>query len=398
MKNCSTPGSRGKLGTESENKDCLTIDEDDDYAQLRTCTDDDDDDDWDDQLLVWDDEETFLRTTDGDNCLGSKKGKAIAALADKPAKCAGVRQIKVPGEVVCPAGSLLSYVNKASDTGVLTYRCLEGTAMGSCIEWNTPSMSQGDQAFMEATITCNPGMALQAVYVEETGSADSASNSFRYRCCYSASLVMAIVPKGFLGLGLDPFEGAYCPTSRDISGRLLYMQRSSFRATGNPASTLGFDYKLGKWCLDNKYMLRSCIASHVAMPLDDDGLTSPDWQVVAVTDFHGDFKAQGVSTISPTKRVRKKPTLVSFSASRPSVPEECKESVPDWEVAKSLSDDNPCKMVSGKKPPSYSAYNSDKEKYGAAAWWESMSPFFTGKGGAGYSYSNIKKCWSRESK
>ena len=52
MKNCSTPGSRGKLGTESENKDCLTIDEDDDYAQLRTCTDDDDDDDWDDQLLA----------------------------------------------------------------------------------------------------------------------------------------------------------------------------------------------------------------------------------------------------------------------------------------------------------------------------------------------------------
>ena len=39
-----------------------------------------------------------------------------------------------------------------------------------------------------------------------------------------------------------------------------------------------------------------------------------------------------------------------------------KETVPDWDLAKSLSDDNPCKYVSGKKPPSQKEYEDDGAK------------------------------------
>lgn len=80
----------------------------------------------------------------------------------------------------------------------------------------------------------------------------------------------------------DNFEGLYCPASKDISGRLQYLER------GGRGRTLAFDPASGhRWCIG-----KACVASSAVELF---GLTSASFDVGAVTDFDGNFEGQDVA-------------------------------------------------------------------------------------------------------
>ena len=90
---------------------------------------------------------------------------------------------------------------------------------------------------------------------------------------------------------LQSWEGVYCPSLRDESGRLHYLQRSSFKNSHASQSvdksrSLSFDLTSGQWCLAGE----GCAGSEAADPIEDSRLLLAEtWEAVAVTDFDGRF-------------------------------------------------------------------------------------------------------------
>ena len=89
---------------------------------------------------------------------------------------------------------------------------------------------------------------------------------------------------------LKTWEGVYCPSQRDKSGRLEYAQHSSFKSPGTSElrGKFSFDLTSGQWCLAGE----GCAASEAADPVDvNSPLLAETWEAVAVTDFDGQFGA-----------------------------------------------------------------------------------------------------------
>ncbi|CAE7721683.1 unnamed protein product [Symbiodinium pilosum] len=220
---------------------------------------------------------------------------------------------------------------------------------------------------------------------------------------------------------LQLWEGMYCPSLRDTSGRLQYRQQSSFRSTGEELNgNLFFNLSSGQWCLFNGTGHVGCVDSEAEEPtFSEDGnrpnlwaelwdqgkATLQQWEAVAVTVFDGQFGETVLTSGTSSKGRRAKPQLVKFHAVKPTVPVECKEPVPNWDsVGKTLNPENPCYYVTGQKAASYNYYKLGSSSgmpsfspQGYANWWGSTgSDIFNGQGGAGFSYNNIAGCWKRE--
>ncbi|CAE7814660.1 unnamed protein product [Symbiodinium sp. CCMP2456] len=312
-------------------------------------------------------------------------------------------------EVTCPEGMLLSTLdhsyNPATKQGLFFYSCVRATALGSC--QNVAFSTEGLE------VQCPEEAALQSFVLKKSS---SGSWSISPRCCYAASLVLGLRRSPLkdpdqIADRLQSWEGVYCPSLRDESGRLQYLQRSSFKnpranfsQSVDESRSLSFDLTFGQWCLAGV-----CAASDAADPIDEGSrpLLAETWEAVAVTDFDGRFGTP-TPTTGATKGKRKKPTLVKFHALVPNVPVECKETVPDWDtVGKTLSKENPCYYVTGKaahQDPHSDVFDTWGAE-GYAQWWESTKwsaegqDFnMGGRGGAGFSYEHIVGCWDREGK
>ncbi|CAE7497806.1 unnamed protein product [Symbiodinium sp. CCMP2592] len=165
-------------------------------------------------------------------------------------------------------------------------------------------------------------------------------------------------------------------------------------ADSRDSLSLYFNASTGEWCLS---IPRMCVRSYVVQPLDDGALKGPEWAVVAVTDFDGNFNPAGAMTSPAAKIPRSKPALVTLTASKPEYAKECKSLVPDWElIGQDLPKENPCKYVVGTDPAK--GQDVDPDETGFASWREETLAAGGGKPDSGFSYEKILGCFSRQSK
>jgi len=270
--------------------------------------------------------------------------------------------------------------------GGVTYICQELAAVGECflqetrqVDTDTPSLDN----LLELDINCGE----QAVIKQATPEYSLGGKwlMFRYVCC-RVTEPSAIVPTGrFVTNGSAEIEGVYCPLpERDISGRLTYQQRSCYNDSAcinSPIRQMAFDHKSGAWCVEG-----DCVTSDIAVPTDAT-LVGTNWEALPVLDFDFEPPARGASS---TKKTRKPPQLIEFSAETPEFAEECQDEVtpgrPGFdreamnEVGTGLPDENPCSLVAAKSGEGRAVYtdsvNGD-EKYG-------------------YTYSDVVDCWDRD--
>eukprot|EP00438_Fugacium_kawagutii_P014502 Skav208987 [mRNA] locus=scaffold395:19091:28513:- [translate_table: standard] len=169
------------------------------------------------------------------------------------------------------------------------------------------------------------------------------------------------------------WEGVYCPSSEDDSGRLQFTQSRSFRPHHGASGSLHYDKFQGQWCVSGK----TCSSSDVVHPLDV-ALSTHEWHVVPVSDFDAKFEARGVKPLSGNRK-RPPPPLITFGASDPDYLPECKdESHPGArkfklelmnKEAEDLDDENPCKYVFGKPPQNQKMDGSE----GMTGWIDDLS-------------------------
>ena len=195
-----------------------------------------------------------------------------------------------------------------------------------------------------------------------------ASIRFRYLCCSLDAAPIAVRPvpvplqEAFLTTSIQSFEGIYCPTRIDGSGRPSFQQKYSFKnMSATTGSTLSYDRRQGLWCLQDGGRCAPSDAVHPLEALEGGRLGGLDWQVVRVSNFNTEFESRGVrpppaATVRLPAKPPKPPSLIRFEGIDPEVAEECKdESHPGTEtfdaermseVASGLGPENPCHYVS----------------------------------------------------
>lgn len=125
------------------------------------------------------------------------------------------------------------------------------------------------------TVTCGHNSVLGGFHFEF--SEGGRWGRVRYQCCKAGGAPVTFDPRGQLSQLVSPFDGTYCPTARDASGRPQYGSSNE--------QTLTFDRDAWKWCIGSH-----CSAdTDVASPL---GLVTKTWEVVNVSDFNGEFEGQ----------------------------------------------------------------------------------------------------------
>eukprot|EP00439_Symbiodinium_sp_Y106_P026832 s1765_g3.t1 len=324
----------------------------------------------------------------------------------------------VDAPIACPGDQVISYVKKTS--WEVKYRCSHVSSLGAC----TPHFSQQvettssdiehNKALRKLGAFCPPGEGLKLGYKEESDLAHfwksmeaEASDKgtwirLRYECCQISRVPISIYPyltggarRAFDGDMAQGWEGVYCPSTRDDSGRMSFSQRRSFRPLHGAHETLTYDKHHGKWCVSGK----DCAHSDVVHPLDT-SLHSEEWYVVPVSDFDAIFEAKGAKPLAAAKK-KKPPPLIKFGASDPDYLPECKdESHPGArkfklaemnKEAKNLDDENPCKNVYGVPPTNQKMDNSD----GMTGWINDLTGNI-GPGQGGVTYKSVKECSDRD--
>jgi len=309
----------------------------------------------------------------------------------------------VDAPIACPGDQVISYVKKTS--GEVKYRCSHVSSLGAC----TPHFSQQvettssdiehNKALRKLGAFCPPGEGLKSMEAEASDKGTWIRS--RYECCQISRVPISIYPyltggarRAFDGDMAQGWEGVYCPSTRDDSGRMSFSQRRSFRPLHGAHETLTYDKHHGKWCVSGK----DCAHSDVVHPLDT-SLHSEEWYVVPVSDFDAIFEAKGAKPLAAAKK--KPPPLIKFGASDPDYLPECKdESHPGArkfklaemnKEAKNLDDENPCKNVYGVPPTNQKMDNSD----GMTGWINDLTGNI-GPGQGGVTYKSVKECSDRD--
>ncbi|CAJ1384314.1 unnamed protein product [Effrenium voratum] len=336
-----------------------------------------------------------LSGVDQETCVDSLEqewviGHGLQGLADAPIACVG--------------NQVISYFEKTSSQ--IRYKCVHVSSLGMCSpgyseQVDTKSLELEDvKSLRLMTATCPVGHGLRSLMAE--ASDKGAWIRLRYECCQISRVPVTVYPyllsselRDFDTGMANAWEGVYCPTSLDSSGRMQFSQSRSFKPGQNPSGTLTYDKFQGQWCVTGK----TCAASDIVHPLDSP-LGGSEWRVVPVSDFDAQFEARGVKP-SGGNRKRKPPPLIKFGATDPEYLPECKdESHPGTRKfkleimnseAESLDDENPCKYVFGKSPSDKSLEDAE----GMTGWKDDLKGN-TGAGVGGVTYKSVKECADRE--
>ncbi|CAE7846957.1 ath [Symbiodinium microadriaticum] len=309
----------------------------------------------------------------------------------------------VDAPITCPGDQVISYLKKTH--GQVQYKCSHVSSLGMCsphystqVETKTNEL-ETIKALRELGAFCPPGEGLKTLETE--ASDKGAWIRFKYECCQISRVPVSIYPlmvaddkRDFDMDMAEAWEGVYCPSGSDSSGRLDFGQRRSFKPGQTASGSLTYDKNLGKWCVSGK----GCAQSDVVHPLDTQ-LHTDNWYVVPVSDFDAIFEARGAKQVSTTKR--KPPPLIKFGASDPEYLPECKdESIPGARKftlakmnaeAQNLDDENPCKYVYGVPPT-----NSDMDNADGLTGWIDDLVGNVGPGQGGVTYKSVKECADRD--
>jgi len=321
----------------------------------------------------------------------------------------------------CAAGEAFNRVVKIAETAAgaasnFVLSCATISGMGACaMQFTTQSdikdLKSGGTNFLESVgVTCGKAEVLQAMIAEKSG-----DNWFRYQytCCMVVSLPISIAVVGYKGASFSQYEGVYCPTRRDVSGRLEFSALHNFggdlhdistydgfrrRRTDNnykpaanghrhvhPASVT-YNRGQAKWCLTGV----ACVPSITAHPFETKFPETSSWVAVALSDFDAVFEGKGPTQMGAKKR--EKPTLLTFGATKPEYKEECATQVDPGsdtfsdtamnKVGMTLDPDNPCSLVIAKTYADGTADTSSPAK-----------PTKTGDPAIGITYESAAACY-----
>ena len=185
-------------------------------------------------------------------------------------------------------------------------------------------------------VDCGAQAAMQALNFEVN--ALSQVLRMKARCCPLAALPVALVPTSEFSEDEDAFEGKYCSTGLDESGRPKFEQVLNFINTDAEATgKLEYNRSAGKWCLEStesEESESSCVKEDVVHPLDlgsDKELrgTSKSLYILPMLDFNSQFVGLGTLALStPPPQITKwtsPPALLTFAADDPQYRPECKD-------------------------------------------------------------------------
>eukprot|EP00913_Durusdinium_trenchii_P002104 g1943.t1 len=306
-------------------------------------------------------------------------GHGLQGLADTP--------------IACESNQVISLFEKG-------YKCVHVSGLGACSPGYSTQVDtkvhelENVKALKRMSATCPAGHGLRSIAAE--ASDKGAWIRLRYECCQISRIPVSVYPMRAYNPDMaHGWEGVYCPSTQDDSGRMQFSQRHSFRPHHGPSGSLTYDKFQGKWCVSGK----NCAFSDIVHPLDT-MMKTDEWQVVAVSDFDAVFEARGVKPLHSNKK-RSPPPLIKFGASDPEYLPECKdESHPGTRTfklelmnkeAESLDDENACKYVYGKPPKDQAGDGAD----GMYGWIDDLVSNL-GPGQGGVTYKSVKECSDRD--
>ena len=183
-------------------------------------------------------------------------------------------------------------------------------------------------------VNCGAQAAMQALNFEVN--ALSQNLRMKARCCPLAALPVVLVPTTDFLEDEDAFEGKYCSTGLDDSGRPKLEQVLNFiNIDAEVTGKLEYNRAAGKWCLlDSTESETSCVEQDVVHPLDfgsdkEFQGTSKSLYVLPMLDFSSQFTGLGtVALTTPVPGITKwtsPPALLRFAADDPQYRPECKD-------------------------------------------------------------------------
>eukprot|EP00928_Gymnodinium_smaydae_P042994 TRINITY_DN288_c1_g1_i4.p1 TRINITY_DN288_c1_g1~~TRINITY_DN288_c1_g1_i4.p1 ORF type:complete len:2624 (-),score=354.57 TRINITY_DN288_c1_g1_i4:129-7931(-) len=310
--------------------------------------------------------------------------------------------------IECDAAQAISTIKKERSRFV--YGCSYVAGLGTCTPGQTTQVdtSSGQlDALENVGVTCPPNEVLQSLVAEE--SVGGKWLRYRFVCCKNAGLPLSVDLTGRrFESSLQKFEGIYCPATRDASGRPKFERVHSFVASDKgTARSLVFKRDAMQWCIGN-----SCLSSPATHPLDA-GFKDTSWEVVALSNFDGQFEGKGAAKAGGgASPKRKKPELIQFGATRPEYREECRDDVtPGTEEfdleemnkrGMTLSEGNPCKLVAGAWIPQepeqtpFGLMPQPPQPEGSSYWTTHGYSDSDGEYGAGTTYDSVRACGDRE--
>lgn len=232
--------------------------------------------------------------------------------------------------VECESGEALTAFKLDSGKQKYKFECSKIGGLGSCFDYYSAQVEvphfHEAKAYWEKPMrmlqaNCGENSVLGGFHFEF--SEGGRWQRIRYKCCKAGGAPVTMDPRGQVPDLVSPFDGVFCPSQLDASGRFKYQSADR---------VLAFDRDVGKWCLGS-----SCSKiTNQASPLEVPGA---DFDVVNVSDFDGEFLAAGVPNeagakplsvedalmLKPPRRPQQPwmPELEEFKAEQPKYASEC---------------------------------------------------------------------------
>ena len=241
-------------------------------------------------------------------------------------------------QIDCTQGKAIQNLTKLERN--FAWTCVEVAGLastGGCFERVSLEASLTnfqDIRFLE--VNCGAQAAMQALNFDVN--ALSQVLRMKARCCPLAALPVSLVPTSEFSEDEDAFEGKYCSTGLDDSGRPKFEQVLNFiDVDAEVTGKLEYNRAAGKWCLEStgsEESESSCVEQDVVHPLDlgsDNEFqgASKSLYVLPMLDFNSQFVGVGtVGLTTPKPAITKwtsPPALLRFAADDPQYRPECKD-------------------------------------------------------------------------
>lgn len=229
--------------------------------------------------------------------------------------------------IACTPGSALTGIRLDHGKAQYMYECSKVGGLGSCAETFSAQVevksfgaaNSNWKRVMEIIVAdCGRDALMGGIHFEF--SEGGKWGRLRYQCCKGGGAPVAMEPRGVHSV--SSFDGVFCPTGRDDSGRMTYKAKTG--------KELSFHRASGRWCIGE-----AC--SHVTEAPSPLGVEGANFDVVNVTDFNCQFEGapiampkedsleKSLAKLKPPVRptTPPEPKIEAFKAEQPSYSEEC---------------------------------------------------------------------------
>eukprot|EP00928_Gymnodinium_smaydae_P026668 TRINITY_DN2086_c0_g1_i3.p1 TRINITY_DN2086_c0_g1~~TRINITY_DN2086_c0_g1_i3.p1 ORF type:complete len:3588 (+),score=627.02 TRINITY_DN2086_c0_g1_i3:1023-10766(+) len=189
--------------------------------------------------------------------------------------------------------------------------------------------------------TCSQGSVLGGIMYNDKGKVS-------YMCC-RVPRPIGVAPLSTTLKGMEPWEGYYCPTRLDESGRPVYQESTTVAGDTEARGSLRWNMETGSWNLFWEGYSVAAVVSDAMLPTEIDQAST--FGVARVVDLSASFVSSVEKQNKQSKQERKPPTLRKSAPETAQYDEYCKDSVRN--IAPGLSGEtsqgHPCHHVQENK-------------------------------------------------